>query len=201
MRPEEIHAHSLKWANKWKEHFGEEFANDRQFVEYLKQAISYSIVDYQKLINKSVSEKLHDSYSIQSQVEDVISEAFMEHEPEIYEKLDFHITSDYYDNSIEIYFDVSLPYPYEPSKEVRQVIYDLGFSIVYWNFLKDVLDVPCNRVSPPPPNNIYINSPDEIRGYEPRHSKYSIWIENKYGYVDDRFNEQEWKSKYNFKNK
>lgn len=147
----------------------------------------------------TVAERLHDSYCVQSEVEDVIMEAFEKYEPEIYEKLDFHISSDYYDNSIEIYFDVSLPYPYEPSKEVRQAIYDLGFSIVYWNFTKDVMDVPCNRVTPPPPNNIWKNSPDEIRGWEPRHNKYGIWIPNKYGYVDDRFNQKEWESKYNFR--
>jgi hypothetical protein len=148
----------------------------------------------------TVAERLHDSYRVQSEVENVIMEAFEKYEPEIYEKLDFHISSDYYDNSIEIYFDVSLPYPYEPSKEVRQTIYDLGFSIVYWNFLKDVMDVPCNRVAPPQPNNIWKNSPDEIRGWEPRHNKHGIWIRNEYGYVDDRFNQKEWESKYNFRN-
>ncbi len=147
---------------------------------------------------KSVAQKLHDSFHIQSQVEDIIDDAFEKYEPELYKKLSFHIDSDYYDNSIEISFDVSIPYPYEPSKEVRQAIYDIGFDIVYWNFPKDVMDVLCNRVTPPPPDNIWKDSPDEIRGWEPRHSKHAIWTLNEYGYVDERFNQKEWESKYNF---
>ena len=148
----------------------------------------------------TVAERLHASYQVQTEVEDTIIRAFEKYEPEIYEKLVFHIDSDSYDNSIEIYFDTSLPYPYEPCKEVRQTIYDLGFYNVYWNFLEDVMDVPCNRVTPPPPDNIWRNSPDEIRNWEPRHSTHAIWIHNKYGYVDDRFNQKEWESKYNFRN-
>ncbi len=128
-------------------------------------------------------------------------EAFEEYEPEIYDKLDFHIGSDDYDNSIEIYFDISLPYPYEPCKEVRQAIYDLGFSMVYWNFLKDVMDVPCNRVTPAPPDNIMKNSPDEIRGWEPRHNRYAHWASCRPGYVDDRFNDMEWSLNYNYTKK
>jgi hypothetical protein len=149
-----------------------------------------------KMPDKTVAERLHDSYRVQSEVGEVITEAFEKYEPEIADKLEFHIGSDDYDNSIEIYFDISLPYPYEPCNEIRQIIYGLGFSTVYWNFLKDVMDVPCNRVSPPPADGIWKNSPDEIRGWEPRHSKFGIWIPNKYGYVDDRFNEKEWLSKY-----
>jgi hypothetical protein len=150
---------------------------------------------------KTVAEKLHEAYSTIHKVEEIILEAFEKHEPEIYEKLDFEIHADEYDNSIEIDFGITLPYPYEPCKEIREEIYNLGFSMVYWNFIKDVMDVPCNRIYPPPPNNISKNSADEIRGYEPRHNKNAIWINTKYGFVDDRFNEEEWLLKYNFKNK
>lgn len=146
----------------------------------------------------TVAKRLHDSYIVQSEVMDIISDAFEKYEPDVYEKLEFHISSDEYDNSIEIYFDVSLPYPYEPCKEIRTAIYDLGFSIVYWNFLKDVMDVKCDRITPPPPDNIWKDSPDEIRGWEPRHSRHGIWVSSKYGFVDDRFNQAEWESKYKF---
>ena len=127
-------------------------------------------------------------------------EAFEEHEPELYDRLDFHICSDDYDNSIEIYFDISLPYPYEPCKEIRDKIYALGFSIVYWNFLKDTMDVVCDRFIGQAPELVK-NSADEIRGWEPRHNRHAHWIPCKYGYVDDRFKEEDWISKYNFKNK
>ncbi len=148
----------------------------------------------------SIAEKLHDAEHLRYKINDIIDEAFMRYEPEIHRGLDFTFGSDYYDNSIEIYFHKSLPYPYEPCNEIRETIYAMGFSSVYWNFLEDVADVKCNRIYPPPPDGIYKNSPDEIRDYEPRHSKNAIWKETKYGYVDDRFNEEEWKSKYNFKN-
>lgn len=147
----------------------------------------------------TVAERLHDSYGVQSEVKNVIMEAFEKYEPEIYEILDFNIGSDYYDNSIEIYFNVSLPYPYEPSKEVREAVYDLGFSIVYWNFNKDTMDVICDRFIGREPEMVK-NSPDEIRGWEPRHNKHAHWIPNKYGYVDKRFNQKEWELKYNFRN-
>jgi len=168
---------------------------------FQKRATALQETKESEIKKPTIAERLHDSYIVQMQVEDVIMDAFEQHEPEIYDKLEFHIGSDYYDNSIEIYFDISLPYPYEPCNEVRQAVYDLGFSRVYWNFLKDVMDVQCNRVSPPLPDNIWKGSPDEIRDYEPRHNRYGIWINNKYGYVDDRFNEDEWKSKYNFQKK
>lgn len=51
----------------------------------------------------TIAERLHDSYIVQGQVEDVIMDAFKRYEPDIYEKLDFEIASDEYDNSIEIY--------------------------------------------------------------------------------------------------
>lgn len=135
---------------------------------------------------QKIAERLHDSYRVQTQVEDIICEAFEEFEPNIYENpnFDFSIGSDDYDNSIEIYFKFSLPYPYEPCKEIRKKIYDLGFSIVYWNFIEDKMG----------------KTYDEIRGYEPRHYRdSSTWKLNKYGYVDERFDEKEWCDKYNFK--
>lgn len=139
--------------------------------------------------DRTIAERLHDSYRVQYEVEEIITEAFEKYEPEIYKKLEFHIGADDYDNSIEIYFDISLPYPYEPCKEIRQIIYDLGFSIVYWNFLKDTMDVVCDRLIGQEPELIK-NSCDEIRGWEPRHNKYAHWIPTKYGYVDERFNEK-----------
>lgn len=153
-----------------------------------------------KLKGKTLAERLHESHSVKSHIEDLITELFEKYEPEIYEKLEFRIDSDDYDNSIEIYFEVSLPYPYEPCKEIRQAIYDLGFSTVYWNFMKDTMDVVCDRFIGREPELVK-NSPDEIRGYEPRHNKHAHWIPNNYGYVDERFNEKEWLEKYNFKNK
>lgn len=148
----------------------------------------------------SIAERLHDSYIVQEQVEQVIFEAFEKYEPEIYKKLELHIGSDSYDNSIEIYFDISLPYPYEPCKEIREAVYKLGFSSVYWNFCKDTMDVMCDRIIGEEPKMMN-NSKDEIRDWEPRHDKFAHWIPNKYGYVDERFNEKEWEAKYNFKNK
>lgn len=151
--------------------------------------------------NKTIAERLHDGNYAKHVIEMTIDDTFEKYEPEIFEILSYTIDSDDYDNSLEIDFHVSLPYPYEPCKEVRQAIYDLGFSMVYWNFRKDVMDVKCDRVSPPPPDGIWKDSPDEIRGWEPRHSANAIWIRTEYGYVDERFNEQEWKSKYNFQNR
>lgn len=83
---------------------------------------------------KTIAERLHDSYIVQIQVEEIISDAFDKYEPEIYEKLDFSIGSDYYDNSIEVYIKNVIPYPYEPCWEIRDIIYALGFGTVYWNF-------------------------------------------------------------------
>lgn len=151
-------------------------------------------------MTQTIAEKLHELYIVQEQVEDVILNAFKKYEPEIYEKLDFHISSDSYDNSIEIYFDVSLPYPYEPCKEVREAVYAMGFSNVYWNFNKDTMDVICDRFYGKEPQMVK-NSLDEIRGWEPRHNKHAHWTGSIYGYVDSRFNEEEWKLKYNFKDK
>ena len=147
---------------------------------------------------KSIAERLHDSTWVESHIEDVIMEAYKKYEPELYGRLDFHIGSDEYDNSIEIYFDISLPYPYEPCKEIRKAIYDLGFSIVYWNFNKDTMDVMCDRFIGTGPEMVK-NSIDEIRGWEPRHNKHAHWIPNKYGYVDDRFKKKKWEKKYNYR--
>ena len=148
----------------------------------------------------TITERLHDSYYVQLKIEDIISEAFEKYESEVSgnPEFDFSIGSDHYDNSIEIYFNFSLPYPYEPCKEIRDIIYNLGFSIVYWNFSKDAMDVFCDRLIGEE-SKIIKNSRDEIRGWEPRHNRNAHWIANKYGYVDDRFNEKEWESKYNFR--
>lgn len=100
---------------------------------------------------RTIAERLHDSYKVQMLIEETIFDTFEKYEPEISENLDFSIGSDDYDNSIEIYIKNFIPYPYEPSWEVRDVIYSMGFSIVYWNFMDE--------------NRKYT---DEIRGNEPR---------------------------------
>ncbi len=124
-----------------------------------------------------LAQTLHDGYYAKNVIEDTICEAYEKFEPEVYEHLDFDICSDHYDNSLEVSFNNSLPYPYEPSKEVRDAVYKHGFSIIYWNFKED----------------------DEVRGWEPRHTKNSSkWVCCNYGWVDDRFNFEEWDKKYNF---
>jgi hypothetical protein len=105
---------------------------------------------------KNVAERLHDSYKVQTEVEDTIWEAFEKYEPEIYHKLEFSIGSDQYDNSIEIYIKNLIPYPYEPSWEIRDIILSLGFSIIYWNFADQ--------------NGKFT---EEIRGEEPRRFKHA----------------------------
>lgn len=149
----------------------------------------------------TVAQKLHIGQSAKYRIEDELLEAFEEFEPEIYNLPDFgfEIGSDDYDNSLEIYFDISIPYPYEPCKEIRELAFSYGFSQVYWNFKHDTEMVETDRVFPKP--NGLVESYDEIRGWEPRHGRSHHWESTKYGYVDYRFNEEEWKSKYNFKNK
>ena len=143
---------------------------------------------------RTIAERLHDSYMVQEEVEDVICEAFEKYEPENYEKLDFSIGSDEYDNSIEIYIKNIMPYPYEPCWEIRDAIYDLGFSIVYWNFANE--------------NGTY---KEEIRGTEPRRYKDASersdakWCKdfwNKWGIggTDKRF-DGTWFEKYKRNNK
>lgn len=132
---------------------------------------------------KSLAEKLHESYEIIDDIEEKIFELFETYEPDISKHLRFHIGSDYYDNSIEIYITNSIPYPYEPSYEVRKGIYDMGFDMVYWNFTKD------NE----------LGEIDEIRGWEPRRCKSHYISVPGHGYVDTRFDINTWK--YNFKEK
>jgi hypothetical protein len=151
-------------------------------------------------VTEKLSNKLHEAYETISKIESEIQDLFEQYEPELYKKLDFGISSDYYDNSIEVYFKIPLPYPYEPCYEIRKAIYDMGFSIVYWNFKEDKMDVICDRFIGKG-ETLVKDSIDEIRGYEPRHNKHAKWIQTKYGYVDDRFIESEWIRKYNFMEK
>ena len=142
---------------------------------------------------EDVAKKLHESYIVQEYVEDVIDAAFKKYEPDIYYQLEYSIGSDWYDNSIEIYFDCSLPYPYEPCKEIREAVFDLGFSSVYWNFYKDETELSEGDKT--------IKTYDEIRNWEPRHYRANHWKPSPYGYVDERFNEEEWNKKYNYRNR
>ena len=103
---------------------------------------------------KTLAEKLHDLHFIKMEIEQVISDSFEKYEPLIYETLDFSIGSDYYDNSIEIYIENVIPYPYEPCWEIRNAIYGLGFGRVYWNFVDEK-----GKFT------------EEIRGTEPRRFK------------------------------
>lgn len=142
-------------------------------------------LDYLSQVSKlegdiSMSSKLHESQRIIYEIEDTILNAFEKYEPKTYDDIDFSISSDYYDNSLEILIKSSHPYPYEPKMEIREEIFKLGFDNVYWNFVGD-------------------SSHDEIRNYEPRHYRDSDkWLRkpNEYGYVDDRFNLDEWVEQY-----
>lgn len=127
----------------------------------------------------TMAERLHEAFRVIDAVEETIMKAYEKYEPQIADRLDFKIMSDDYDNSLEIHIETLLSYPYEPCIEIRKEIYALGFSTVYWNFYNEG------------------KYADEIRGYEPRHSKHSSkWMPTEYGYVDERFVESEWKSKY-----
>lgn len=121
---------------------------------------------------KTLAEKLHEGYYAKIKIEDKILELFKKYESEIYDNdFDFDIGSDDYDNSIEVYIKNIIPYPYEPCQEIRKGILDLGFSVVYWNFIDE--------------NGKYT---EEIRGNEPRRYKnfQHIHIDG-VGYVDDRY--------------
>ena len=86
---------------------------------------------------RTVAERLHEAYTTIQHVESTIGDAFKKYEPEIYEYLDYHISADDYDNSIEVYIDTILPSTYIPSDEVKKVIKDMGFAITYWNFINE----------------------------------------------------------------
>lgn len=136
---------------------------------------------------KSVAERIHDGVYAKYVVESALEDAFLNYEPDNYEKIldSYNLRFDSYDNSVEIDIHADFPYPYEPCKEIRDKIYALGFSIVYWNFKENVFEGTC----------------DEIRGWEPRHVKDSNkWVITEYGYVDGRFDEKKWLIKY-YRNK
>ena len=150
-------------------------------------------MEEKQIMKKTIAERLHDSYRVQMEVEEAISDAFEKYEPEIYNSLDFSIGSDDYDNSIEIYIKNVIPYPYEPSWEIRNIIYDMGFGTVYWNFADE--------------NGKFI---EEIRGTEPRRFKNApersdakwckdFWDKWGIGGTDKRF-DGTWFEKYKRKN-
>jgi len=149
-----------------------------------------SVVENKK--EKTDAEKLHEGNEVHKKIDSCIDGLFEKHEPEIYDHLEFSTASDYYDNSLEVYFKSSLPYPYEPCHKIRDEIMKFGFSIIYWNFIKDETAIEIGGVK----DITY----DEVRGREPRHYKNSLtWKKNQYGYVDDRFNETDWVEKYKMK--
>ena len=145
-----------------------------------------------------LAQRLHELNTVQARVEQIVMEAIEEFEPEIYnDDFDLNIGSDWYDNSLEVDFLVSIPYPWEPRQETRKALYAMGFDIVYWNFRKD------KNISIPSQYAKQIDTYDEIRGYEPRHYKdSSTWeLVKGIGYVDNRFDEKQWSEKYKFFNK
>jgi hypothetical protein len=142
------------------------------------------------------SEKIHEALHIRSKVISLLFDYFEKYDNENYQNvnglMEIDIGTDTYDNSIEVYIKYALEYPWEPCKEMRDLLYDYGFSIVFWNFSNDGND-----------------SNEEIRGWEPRHyndskewtSDGSHFIQSKHGYVDNRYNEKEWENKYWFHKK
>lgn len=154
-----------------------------------------------KLSTVTLAEMSHQNNHIYSCIARIILNVFRTYEPETYKLLSkerntnksISASGDWYDNSLEVYFKVSLPYPYEPCYEVRKILNDMGYHTIYWNFTKDVSEVMGRgqRVE---------NVEDEIRGFEPRHYKYGMWVPTKYGYVDSRFDEEHFKTNYNFGN-
>jgi hypothetical protein len=178
----EIRAIGNNMSLYYSEHY-DDAASAEQIIEDLEETIRqfHEIISKMKsMTGQKLAQKLHEAYDTIEKVENVIMEAFRKHEPEIYKKLDFEISADWYDNSIEIYFLVSLPYPYEPCAEIRKEIYALGFDEVYWNFTKDTMDVECDRIVGIK-SELKKDSPDEIRGWEPRHNKYAHWEHTDYG--------------------
>jgi hypothetical protein len=152
-----------------------------------------------KMQVRTIADRLHDSYRVQEEVEEIIMDLFEKHEPEVYQVLDFSVCSDPYDNSIEIYIKNVMPYPYEPCWEIRDAIYAMGFGTVYWNFADETAR--------------YM---EEIRGAEPRRYKPSeevtpelydkkycqeLWDKWKINGVDRRFNYDDWFPKYARKKK
>lgn len=124
---------------------------------------------------KTEAEKLHDAFTIIAKMEIRLEELMSLHEPDV-PIADFTISSDWYDNSIEIYLEGGdeIAYPWEPCQKLREEIYAMGFGIVFWNF----------------PGG------DEIRGWEPRRGKNMPHKCVPQGYVDERFNEADWTPKY-----
>lgn len=151
-----------------------------QYDEYINAR--FDPISLIKDYDKTRAGELHAARRVYMSMTYEIERAFEKYEPEISEDLHITIHPDEYDNSIII--EMSTPgdhlrYPYEPSKKVRDVVYAFGFDMVHWRF-KDYRD--------------------EIRGWEPRRSMQTHkYFKTEYGYVDDRFNEAEWKKKYGYR--
>jgi len=163
--------------------------NNKEKVKKLKKIINHwflsnnqKVFEVYKFINDIPEPEDPDKDLTPAQIVHKYNSAYMTIESRIddlfekYEKdfPEYHVDFDWYDNSIEIYFDEVRPYPYEPCKEIKDGIYDLGFSIVYWNFIDE--------------NGKYT---EEIRGREPRRFKDGghNFIDG-VGYVDNRYNNE-----------
>ena len=94
------------------------------------------------LTNKlSLTGRVHDGKLSGLEIEDIIRQAFEKHESEFYKTLDFSIKTDYYDNSIVIEFDPSIPYPYLLHKEIRNIILNMGFTKIFLSFENDTKEL------------------------------------------------------------
>jgi len=162
----------------------------QQLAEKEKQIAALKAENEALMRKPTIAEQLHERHAIEAEIKDIIDLAFEKHESDTERLMDYHIGSDWYDNSIEIYFENVIPYPWEPNPATRQAIYALGFDIVYWNFVGEK-----GQYS------------EEIRGWEPRHYKNSDkWCHSdgtfrlsRHGYVDERFNEQAYVNSYRTK--
>jgi len=130
--------------------------------------------------SKTTAENIHLGLEYKDKLESLLYVLLEEHYPNEPHKHEFHLGFDWYDNSVEVYFKDQIEYTWEPNLEIRQAILDEGFSIVYWNFI--------NKLG---------KYTEEIRGDEPRRFKDGphIYIP-KIGYVDNRFNLEDWQKQY-----
>jgi len=104
--------------------------------------------------------------------------------------LDFELCFDEYDRSVEIDLDTNVPYPWEPSMEIRRQIEGYGFSTVLWNFPDGGEGI----------EEIRGNEPRRIKRYKPRELGCGMGYQHIHypgiGYVDRRFNEEKWMQAY-----
>ena len=127
------------------------------------------------------SDKVHESFNVISELSGYVLDLFEKYEnfSDDFE-LDFYIFTDQDSNTLEIFINSDLPYPYEPSIKMRMELFKLGFSNLSFIF-----------------ENAEIGQREIVQNYKPRRwENLEAPIETKYGSVDDRFNEKAWLKKY-----